>query len=63
MVVVMLLRRLTYNILTLYRSVTLRSESNRAQPWTTLMRTLYKALLQATEEAMAGVRRRAVIAD
>ena len=63
MVVVMLLRRLTYNLLTLYRAVTLRAERNRATSWPTLMRTVYKALLQASEEAMAGVRHRVVIAD
>ena len=63
MVVVMLLRRLTYNLLTLYRAVTLRAERNRTTSWPTLMRTVYKALLQASEEAMAGVRHRVVIAD
>lgn len=63
MVVVMLLRRLTYNLLTLYRAVTLRSERSRTTSWPTLMRTVYKALLQASEEAMAGVRHRVVIAD
>ena len=59
----MLLRRLTYNMLTLYRSVTLRSAANRSQPWATLMRTIHNSLIKATQEAMAGVRRRSVIAD
>ncbi len=63
MLVVMLLRRLTYNLLTFYRAVTLRSERNRAIAWPTLMRTVYKALLQVSEEGMAGVRHRFVIAD
>lgn len=58
MVVVMMLRRLTYNILTLFRSVTLRSVTNRATPWPGLMRTIYVALLKATVEALAGIRRR-----
>ncbi len=63
MVVMMMLRRLTYNMLTLYRSVTLRSKTSRSQPWATLMRTVYNSLIKATEEAMAGLRRRQVVAD
>jgi hypothetical protein len=55
MVVVMLLRRLVYNLLTLYRSVTLRSESNRAMRWPTLLKTVHMALLKATLEALAGI--------
>jgi len=63
MLVVMLLRRLTYNMLTLYRSATLRSEASRSQPWATLMRSIHNSLIKATEEAMAGLRRRKVVAD
>ena len=63
MVVVMLLRRLTYNMLTMYRSVTLRCEASRAVPWGTLMRTIHNSLIKATEEAMAHVRRRNVVPD
>jgi hypothetical protein len=55
---VMLVRRLCYNLLALYRAVTLRSERNRALPWKTLLRTIYSSLLLASQEAMAGVRRR-----
>jgi hypothetical protein len=58
MVVVLLLRRLVYNLLTLFRSVTLRSERNRSQSWTRLLRDIYRSLLRATPEVMAGVRRR-----
>lgn len=58
MVVVLLLRRLVYNLLTLYRSVTLRSERNRSQSWTRLLRDIHRSLLRATDEVMAGVRRR-----
>ena len=61
MVVVMLLRRLVYNLLTLYRTVTLRSERNRSQSWTRLLRDINRALLRATAEMMAGVRRRKAI--
>ena len=63
MMVLMVLRRLAYNILTLYRSVTLRSEANRDQPWRALMRTFDRSLTLATLEAIAGLRRRTVIAD
>ena len=58
MLIVMLLRRLCYNLLTLYRAVTLRSEHSRAVPSKSLLRTVYNSLLLATQEAMAGVRRR-----
>ncbi len=58
MLVVMLLRRLCYNLLTLYRAVTLRSELRRSLPWKSLLRTVYNSLLLASQEAMASVRRR-----
>jgi hypothetical protein len=41
---VMLLRRITYTILTLFRSVTLRAEDNRLMPWRKLMKWVSKAL-------------------
>lgn len=41
---VMLLRRIVYTILTLFRSVTLRSEDNRLMPWRKLMKWVRKAL-------------------
>lgn len=40
MVVMMLLRRLNYDLLTTYRSVTTRAERKRTQPWKELMRAL-----------------------
>jgi hypothetical protein len=58
MVVVQLLRRLAYNLLTLFRSVTLRSERTRSQSWTHLMRDIYRSLVRADIETMSGVRRR-----
>jgi predicted transposase YbfD/YdcC len=36
--VVLLLRRIAYNLLTLFRSVTQRSDQNRQMPWKDLMR-------------------------
>jgi len=63
MLVIMMLRRLTYNILTLYRSVTLRSAKNRSQPWGELIRTFYNALIMLTVGGVAGIRRRATVND
>lgn len=60
MVVVQLLRRLAYNIMALYRSVTVRSETKREQPWNELLRGFCRALIRSTVEAMTGVRRRNV---
>jgi hypothetical protein len=54
----MVLRRLVSNLIALYRCVTTRAEHKRAKPWTMLQREIWTALLQATEEAMAGLRRR-----
>lgn len=63
MLVIQLLRRVVYNLLSLYRSVTTRSESKRQRSWTDLLQSLYASLLQATQEVMAGVRRRAIAAN
>jgi hypothetical protein len=60
MVVTMVLRRLAYNMLTLYRSVTTRSETKRARGWTELIEDFKVSLYKATQEVMAGVRRRAI---
>ena len=57
-VVVMLLRRLAYNLLALYRNVTLQSEENRRQPWRRLILSFYNALIATTEDQLAGLRRR-----
>jgi hypothetical protein len=55
-VVMLLLRRMAYNILTLFRSRTLRSAKNRKTPWRDLIRWFYNALVSATEEQLAGMR-------
>ena len=55
--VLMLLRRLAYNILTLHRAVTTRSKTGRKTPWRDLMRWFYNALIAATEEQLAGLRK------
>lgn len=58
---VMLLRRLAYNMLTLFRSVTQRSEENRLTPWKDILRWVYNTLIAAREENIAGLRERKAI--
>ena len=55
---VLILRRLTYTLLTLYRSVTQRSDEKRRQPWKQLMGAIYHALITATAKVLEGLRRR-----
>jgi hypothetical protein len=57
-VVVMLLRRLGFNLLALYRGVTQRSEEKRQMPWKDLMRQVYNALIAATEADTGALRPR-----
>ena len=47
-VVVDVLRRIAYNMLALFRSVTQRSEDRRQTPWRDLLRWVYNALIAAT---------------
>lgn len=61
-VVVMLLRRIAYNIMTLYRDVTLRSKGTSKVPWRTLSESIRVALLVAGDVHIDGLRfRRGVI--
>ena len=53
MVAVMLLRRIAYNLLALFRTVTQRSEERRQTPWRTIVRWLYQALIAAREDELA----------
>jgi predicted transposase YbfD/YdcC len=53
-----LLRRIAYTLLGLFRSVTQRSEERRKSPWKDLMRDLYVALISASAEQLAGLRAR-----
>ncbi|MBI4702687.1 MAG: ISAs1 family transposase [Deltaproteobacteria bacterium] len=55
---VLVLRRLAYDLLTLFRSVTQRSEQRRATPWRTLMHWIDRALREATEQDVCGLRAR-----
>ena len=52
----MLLRRIAYNLLALFRSVTQRGERERAIPWKRLMRRFHNAMLLATAEMIDGLR-------
>lgn len=58
-VVVAILRRIAYTLLTLFRSVTQRADAKRHVPWRTLMRDLYVTLVAATADDLAGMRRHA----
>lgn len=62
MVVVMLLRRIAYNLLALFRSVTQRSEERRLVPWLTLLRWLYQAVVSATPDDVGALRGRGPVA-
>lgn len=57
-VVVALLRRLAYNIVTLFRSVTQRSDERRHTPWRDILRWFYNAVLSASEAELADLRPR-----
>ena len=56
--VVLLLRRLAYNLLTLFRSVTQRSDERRAMPWKQLMGWIEWTLLAATDLQINALRAR-----
>jgi hypothetical protein len=56
MLAVLLLRRIAYTLLALYRAVTLRSEENRASPWKTLLTSVRDTLVAVTEDQLAGLR-------
>ena len=61
MVAAMILRRIAYTLLALFRTVTQRSDAKRATPWKTLMRDLWSAVTSATEEQLDGLRVRRVL--
>jgi hypothetical protein len=58
MVAVLLLRRLAYNIVTLFRSVTQRSDDRRQTPWKDILRWFYNLLIAATDADLDGLRPR-----
>ena len=58
---VMLLRRIAYNMLALFRAVTQRSEENRATPWKDILRWVYNTLISAQETDLSGLRKRTAV--
>lgn len=56
--VVMLLRRLVYTVLTLFKSRTQRSEEKRLAPWRELLEDIMDAMKMATEAQVADLRTR-----
>jgi predicted transposase YbfD/YdcC len=56
-VVVMVLRRIAYTLLALWRYVTLRGESQRSQTWRDVMRGIELAVIKASAPELAGLRR------
>jgi hypothetical protein len=62
MVNVALLRRIAYNALALFRSVTQRSDERRRTPWRDLTRAVYNALIVATNADIALLRTRGSLA-
>jgi hypothetical protein len=56
MLAALLLRRIAYTLLALYRAVTLRSDENRASPWKTLLLSVRDVLVAATEDQLEGLR-------
>lgn len=58
MLAVLILRRIAYTLLALFRAVTLRSGEHRTMPWRDLMNWLSVALVAATIEQTMNLRRR-----
>jgi len=56
MLAVLLLRRIAYTLLALYRAVTLRSDESRTTRWRTLLLSVRDALVAATEDQLADLR-------
>jgi len=56
MLAVLLLRRIAYTLLALYRAVTLRSDEGRATRWKALLQSVRDVLVAATEDQLAGLR-------
>jgi hypothetical protein len=56
-VVVAILRRIAYTLLSLFRSITQRSAEARAMPWKRLLRHVSNTLISATAEQLLGLRR------
>lgn len=53
-----ILRRIAYTLLTIFRSVTQRSDQRRSEPWKILFQRFYDALLLASVDSVRSLRRR-----
>jgi hypothetical protein len=62
MLAVLVLRRIAYTLLALFRAVTLRSDEHRSMRWKALLARVCDALVAATTESIAGLRVREVAA-
>ena len=60
MLAVLVLRRIAYTLLALFKAVTQRCEEKRAMRWKALLRWVRDALVAATAETLAGLRAREV---
>ena len=60
MLAVLVLRRIAYTLLALFKAVTQRSEQRRAMRWKALLRWVRDALVAATAETLAGLRAREI---
>lgn len=58
MLVMLILRRIAFTLLGLFRSVTQRSEEKRSTPWRRVMKQVNNTLVGADERTVAGLRRR-----
>jgi hypothetical protein len=56
--VIMILRRIGYTLLALFKHVTQRSDARRDEPWHVLLSRVRDAMLLATDTIVAGLRRR-----
>ena len=56
--VVMILRRIGYTLLTIFRSITQRSDDRRQEPWNYLLQRIRDAVLLATTSLLDGIRHR-----
>ena len=61
MVVLMVLRRIAYNLLAMHRAA-LKSDESRETPWKTMMRSLYNTVIALTLEQAEGLRERPRVA-
>lgn len=58
MLVLIVLRRIAYTLLTLYRSVTQRSDEKRETPWAELLEWVRDALIASTQATVSSLRKR-----